>query len=224
MDKETIPFAPPSPCSLPEGEGIVNLDALLRRTPNLWRGRGAVATESAVLSTGFQDLDRALGGGWPAAALAEIIVPAWGIGELHLLLPALRAAQDQGRHLAWIAPPHLPYAPALADAGLDLRRLLLLDGLAGDRELWWSLEKLLRSAVCGLVLAWPRRPGSMAVLRRLQLAAAEGRCLGVLLASGLPTGSPAALRLRLEAGERGLWVHVLKRRGMPDGAAVWVER
>lgn len=207
-----------------ESERTLSLDELLRRTPQLWRGRGAIVAEGAVLPTGFPALDRALGGGWPAAALAEIIVPTPGLGELTLLLPAMRRVQGEGRHLAWIAPPHVPYAPALADAGLDVRRLLLVEGLAGDRELWWSFEKLLRSAACGLVLAWPRRPGSVAVLRRLQLAAAEGQCLGVLLAAGLPSGSPAALRLKLEAAERGLRVHVLKRRGLADGASVWLER
>lgn len=183
-----------------------------------------VTAEGAVFSSGFPNLDRVLGGGWPRAALAEILVPAWGIGELHLLLPAMRAVQGENRHLAWIAPPYPPYAPALAEAGLDLRRLLLLDGLAGDRELWWSLEKLLRSGGCGLVLAWPRRPGSLAVLRRLQLAAAEGGSLGVLLAPEFPAGGPSALRLRLEAAERGLGVRVLKRRGAVDGDSVWLAR
>jgi hypothetical protein len=80
----------------------------------------------------------------------------------------------------------------------------------------------LRSTACGMVLAWPRKPSPFPVLRRLQLAATEGHCLGVLLLSDLPAGTPAALRLRLEAGEQGLWVHILKTRGMPVVNAVLI--
>ncbi|HYE37664.1 translesion DNA synthesis-associated protein ImuA [Methylocaldum sp.] len=197
------------------------LDELLRATPLLWRGRRPQAADSAAIPTGFTELDKALpGSGWPFAALMEIAVPAWGIGELHLLLPAMRHVQQSGKRLAWIAPPYLPYAPALADAGIDLDRLLLLDKLSDDKDIWWSAEKLLRSTACGMVLAWPRKLSPVPVLRRLQLAATEGRCLGVLLLSELPAGTPAALRLRLEAGEQGLWVHILKTRGTPIVNAV----
>ena len=42
-------------------------------------------------------------------------------------MPLFRAATDE-RWIAWIAPPYLPYAPALADAGLPLHRLLLNSG------------------------------------------------------------------------------------------------
>jgi hypothetical protein len=199
------------------------LDELLRTTPLLWRGRRPQAAEGLAIPTGFPELDRAFPeGGWPFAALMEIAVPAWGIGELRLLLPAMRHVQGSGKRLAWIAPPYLPYAPALADAGIDLNRLLLLDRLSNDKDIWWSAEKLLRSTACGMVLAWPRKLSPFPVLRRLQLAATEGRCLGVLLLSELPAGTPAALRLRLEAGEQGLRVHILKTRGMPVVNAVLI--
>ena len=197
------------------------LDELLRATPLLWRGRRPQTAESTAIPTGFPELDRALPeSGWPFPALMEVSVPAWGIGELRLLLPAMRYVQGSGKRLAWIAPPYLPYAPALADAGIDLGRLLLLDRLSNDKDIWWSAEKLLRSTACGMVLAWPRQSSSFPVLRRLQLAAAEGRCLGALLFPDLPADTPTALRLRLEPGEQGLWVHILKARGMPLADAV----
>ncbi|BBA36885.1 uncharacterized protein sS8_4962 [Methylocaldum marinum] len=203
--------------------GRKELDELLRTMPRVWRGRRPQANEGAAIPTGFQALDRALPEeGWPFPALMEIAVPAWGIGELQLLLPAMRYVQESGKRLAWIAPPYLPYAPALADAGIDLNRLLLLDKLSNDKDIWWSAEKLLRSTACGMVLAWPRKLSPFAVLRRLQLAATEGRCLGILLLTALPADTPAALRLRLEAGEQGLWVHILKARGMPLVNAVLI--
>ena len=90
--------------------------------PALWRGGGASTPET--VPTGFRTLDARLpGGGWPLSTLIELLVPAAGVGEIRLLLPALRtlAKADGGepRWIAWLAPPHLPYAPALADAGLD---------------------------------------------------------------------------------------------------------
>ena len=104
-------------------------DALaeLLRHPALWRGGDAGAPET--VPTGFRALDARLpGGGWPLATLIELLVPAAGVGEIRLLLPALRrlttAVGEEPRWVAWLAPPHLPYAPALADAGLDPARML----------------------------------------------------------------------------------------------------
>ena len=73
------------------------------------------------------ELDAELpGGGWPATALIEILPQHEGIGELRILGHTLARLSNEGRSLAWIAPPHLPYAPALQAAGIDLARLLFL--------------------------------------------------------------------------------------------------
>ena len=92
--------------------------------PAIWRGNqlGCVATPG--VPTGFPALDAELpGGGWPAAALTEILPQHEGIGELRILGHALASLSARGRWLAWIAPPYLPYAPALQAAGIDLARL-----------------------------------------------------------------------------------------------------
>ena len=101
--------------------------AELLRHPALWRAGDAGA--AGTVPTGFHALDARLpGGGWPLATLIELLVPAAGVGEVRLLLPALKRlamTQDAApRWVAWLAPPHLPYAPALADAGLDPARML----------------------------------------------------------------------------------------------------
>ena len=54
------------------------------------------------------------GGGWPTGARTEILSGRAGIGELQLVLPALAALSWAGKRVVWLAPPHLPYAPALA--------------------------------------------------------------------------------------------------------------
>lgn len=105
------------------------LDELLRH-PAVWRAAGTQG-EPKTLPTGFRQLDERLpGGGWPLDTLIELLVPASGVGEINLLVPALRelGKGDPGprRWIAWLGPPHLPYAPALASAGLDPGRMLVV--------------------------------------------------------------------------------------------------
>src|ERR1051326_2519764 len=94
------------------------LDHILERH-SVWRG-GRLSASASATPTGFEALDRELpGGGWPRGTLTELLVGRAGIGELRLVLPALAALSWAGRRIAWLAPPHLPYAPALAAGGLD---------------------------------------------------------------------------------------------------------
>ncbi len=97
----------------------------------IWRGKGARSARVA-LPTGFAALDRYLpGGGWPLGPLIEVFVERYGVGELSLLMPAL-AALTGGRGsraptrkwVAWIAPPFVPYAPALQQRGHRRRRVV----------------------------------------------------------------------------------------------------
>ncbi|HET7833421.1 MAG TPA: translesion DNA synthesis-associated protein ImuA [Gallionella sp.] len=189
------------------------LDSLLQH-PGIWRGNQRAQTSEDALPTGFAELDDLLpGGGWPRGALTEILTEREGIGELRLLLPALVRASGQDKWLMWVAPPHVPYAPALAAAGVKLKRLLVATPQAAD-DAWWTVEQALRSGACSAVLAWLTAPDERR-MRRLQLAAETGRTWGVLFraAAAAQQRSPAALRLRLEAAADGLAVHILKRRG-----------
>jgi cell division inhibitor SulA/protein ImuA len=117
----------------------------------------------------------------------------------------------------------VPYAPALAAAGLALKRLLVARTQAAD-DAWWAAEQALRSGACGTVLAWLRAPDERR-MRRLQLAAETGRAWGVLFRPGCAAQerSPAALRLRLVPAASGLAVYVLKRRGGPVNKPVRVD-
>jgi len=190
------------------------------RHPAIWRGNSVGRVTLASVPTGFPRLDAELpGGGWPRGALTEIAFEGEGIGELSLLLPALAALSRGDLWVALIAPPHLPYAPALARAGLDLARVLVVR-TAGAGQTLWAAEQALRSGSCAAVLAWPGSVNERG-LRKLQLAAEAGKAWGVyfLAACAAPPVSPAALRLRLapaeggDAEEEGLRVHIVKRRG-----------
>jgi hypothetical protein len=182
--------------------------------PALWRGEECAPTTQTV-PTGFAPLDRCLpGGGWPQGALTEIASAVSGIGELRLLMPACARLTRAGRWVVFVAPPWIPYAPALAAAGLDPGRLLLVR--TGERrERLWAFEQALQSRSCGAALAWPEAADERS-LRRLQLACERGGSMGILFVPEQATrnASPAALRLRLAPTDDGaLEVRIHKRRG-----------
>jgi hypothetical protein len=193
------------------------LDEILQRHP-VWRG-GALCSALPAVPSGFAGLDRELpGGGWPAGALSEILCGQEGVGELQLVLPALARLSWAGKRIAWLAPPHLPYAPALAAAGIDLARLAVMRA-PGRRDALWAAEQVLRSGSCHALLAW--FPGARyEELRRLAVAAEAGSTWAALFRppQAAHAASPCALRLLLEPAGEALCVHILKRRGAPAAA------
>ncbi len=189
------------------------LQALLQG-PHLWRGDDRAAVAVPSVPSGHAALDALLpGGGWPRAALTELLCTRPGIGELSLLMPALaRLAREENRWIVLVAPPHLPYAPAFAQAGVDLARLVVVNTTQGDDTLW-AMEQALGSGACSAVVGWPSRVSERA-LRRLQLAAETGRAPGFHYATGPATSSSlAALRLQLDPTPAGLSLRLLKVRG-----------
>lgn len=183
--------------------------------PSVWRGRSRAAIPT--LSTGFAALDAGLpGGGWPSHGLVEILTPQPGVGELYLLLPALAtlSKQSPARWCTWVSPPHEPFAPALEAQGVALDRMLVVR----THLPLWAHEQALKSGAASLALAWLPRASPRAI-RRLQLAAEQGRALGVLYRSEhfASEASPAMLRLLLEPrvirGRQGARVSLIKSRG-----------
>jgi hypothetical protein len=190
-------------------------DALRARIERMSRGSHPDdELRPAAQPTGFADFDALLpGGGWPMGAITELMPETQGIGELSLLLPALARLSRAGRYQAWIAPPCLPYPPALARHGFVLDRLVLVQAHDAQAVLW-AAEQALRCPAIGAVLAWPAALDDRRV-RRLQLAAETGGSCGLLYRppSAALQSSPAALRLRLRALSPGLHVEIQKARG-----------
>lgn len=178
---------------------------------------------AGTVPTGFDELDRYLpGGGWPIGAITEIFLERYGIGELSLLMPALSSLSGAAARqwIVWIAPPFVPYAPALHRCGLDLSRVLLVHPsgtkagatkqhamkAAGRNErknnekkdVLWATEQAIRSRSSAVVLAWVETADAT-VLRRMQLGAEENACWTVLFRpmAAVTKSSPAALRLKL---------------------------
>ncbi|WP_150600881.1 translesion DNA synthesis-associated protein ImuA [Pandoraea fibrosis] len=214
----------------------------------LWRASELARCQRAGHTTGFAALDAELpGAGWPHGAVTELLSERPGIGEWRLLAPALRDLTQAGKPVMVIAPPMLPYAPALAGWGIDLRWLSVVmhpprqtrpaarargerGGRGGreirteDRDMLWCAEQALKSACCGAVLTW-LPAATPEQIRRLQVAAGGGETLAWVVRgpAAVATASAAPLRLGLSVGEGSrLGVQFHKRRGPPRLEPLWL--
>ncbi|MFP6793690.1 MAG: translesion DNA synthesis-associated protein ImuA [Pseudomonadales bacterium] len=198
------------------------LNGLLEKT-GLWRASSIDADYKQHCSTGFTNLDQELpGAGWPVDGVTEFLHNRAGIGELRLLAPALaRMTHEQNRWVLFVSPPYIPYPPALAQAGIDLTRVIVSQPRA-PKDYLWVLEKALASQSCSAVIAWPGRIHEKQI-RRLQLASKDGYSWGILFRpeESSKNASPAELRLRLRPlpgyspgkDNSAIAVKILKRRG-----------
>lgn len=211
-------FSMPSHTARTTAELRARLEQMMRRAALPLSDEGP-----AALHPGHAGLDTLLpGGGWPLGALTELLSDHCGIGELELLLPALQQLAHRGRCLIWIAPPYVPYAPALVQRGLMPERLLWIR-VERPQAALWAAEQALRCPAVGAVLGWAGHIVDRS-LRRLQLAAESGRTLAILHrpAAAAHEPSPAALRLQLQPLADALGVEVRKARGGRAGVQLRV--
>ena len=216
----TFVVAPVLPASSPASQVAIAMPsrdeaalADLLRHPGIWRRGTKPGPSGTAQPTGVAELDALLpDGGWPRGALSEILVEHDGIGECSLLLPALAALTQARQRVVLVAPPYIPYAPAFAEAGIDLAQLVQIDAGAADTH--WTAEQCLRAGCCGAVLNWLPQ-ADYRQLRRLQLAAETGTAIGFIFRplSAATQTSPAALRLKLTGTEQGPRIEILKCRG-----------
>jgi len=194
---------------------VVALDVLLS-DPRVWRGQASTALPAPAQPTGHAALDAALPwGGWPEAALTELLLPADGVGELRLLLPTLARLTQGGQDIAIVAPPYLPYPDGWRQAGVDFGHVHVVQ--ANTRDALWASEQCLRAGCLSAVLCWPLQADDRA-LRRLQVAADTGHAMGFAFrdARAERNPSPAALRIAIDSATpdgRPAQLRVLKCRG-----------
>lgn len=194
----------------------------LLKDANIWRASSLDDRFTRGISTGYKTLDEHLpGSGWPEDGVTELLHDQYGIGELRLLSPALaQLSQIQSRWLLWVAPPYIPYPPALVNAGIDLASILVVRPKSKD-DVLWVLEKALASKSCSAVLAWPGNINEKQI-RRLQVASKEGNSWSILFRPlrAAIHASPAELRIQLHATRTSplltntsIDLKILKRRG-----------
>lgn len=179
----------------------------------VWRANQMGSCRSPVVSTCHPKLDRELpNGGWPAASLIELLLQQPGIGEMHLLRPALSVIAKQ-RRIALVQPPHLPNIGAWSAWGMAPERLLWIKA-ARNADALWSAEQILRNGSCGALLFWQTHVRSEA-LRRLHLAAQTSDIVFWMIRplATAQDSSPAPLRLALRPASAGVAIDIVKRRG-----------
>jgi len=83
---------------------VVSLNVLLE-AGRLWRGQAPLACPASPEPTGHAVLDAALpGGGWPEAALSEILLPADGGATSPWSRRRMCPSRAHGSLPAWISP------------------------------------------------------------------------------------------------------------------------
>jgi protein ImuA len=144
--------------------------------------------------------------------LVELLLQQPGIGEMHLLRPAL-VTLSKNRRIALIEPPYRPNSAACKFLGLTCPNILWVRAPTTANALW-SAEQVLRNGSCGAVLLWQKNIRSEA-LRRLNLAAQTTDTTFWLLRplSAAADASPAPLRIALRPAVGGISAEIIKRRG-----------
>lgn len=241
----------------------VSLDASTLARLGVLHGTEALLPSRAVLGLDWPELEKALpDGGLPRGVIELAAMPRMsgfsrGIshafesmrgGTTTIAIAAVRAvhAADENAWCVWCAPDHAPslYAPALAQAGVDLDRLLVVRAPAP--ALSRTVVKAASSGAFGLVVVdLPRGTvqdrdrksvstglGSergmgrspmvgnegVVVTRKLALAAEEYGTTSLLLTSALTPRSvpwPVTMRLEVERRPDSLAVRVAKDRRGP---------
>ena len=192
----------PSPASGPRGRLIFALDATASREPS-WDQAMAIQASMFSETAGLGGLSVQL---CHYGGFHEFSASPWCQQSPELLARMTRA----GHPVVVIAPPYIPYAPAWLAAGVALSQLEIVD--ASPRDALWAFEQCLRSGACAAVVGWPRQADAQA-LRRLQVAADSGDCLGFVLRERRHAMNPSPAVLRLEHDGEG-W-RVRKCRGGP---------
>ena len=156
----------------------------------------------------------------PRGALTEVSGP-YGSGKTEALLKFIAAHQQALGRVAWIEDRFTAYPTGFLQQGVDLSRLLFIEGGA---ESIWAAHQVLRSQIFGAVVIFVREATLSASeprveLRRLQLSAEQSNaCVFLLTHQPRPQGASWPLALQLRANPDTRRLDVLKA-GSARGAA-----
>ena len=178
--------------------------------PTLWRASQLALGGQRRLPSEHGGLDEALGGGWPLGALIELLPEHAGIGEVHLLCPALARLADRRQPTLLLNPPYTPSMQCWAAWGLRPDDVVWVR-TSSPRDTTWAATQILHNQSCAALLCWAHATAYADLLQWHRLAH-RGSALVVLYrppdASRLD--SPAGLRVGLRAIPGGLRASFLK--------------
>jgi len=188
---------------------------LASRPDSIWLSDQITTYRSKPISSGYRELDQQLPkNGWPPSVLTELLLANPGVGELRLLASTLMNITQAGKTIVLLAPPHLAIAASLAEFGIEMSKVTLIEAEKPADKIW-AVEQALKSASFGALLCWlPQARDDH--LRRLQLAAAGTQGLTFLFRplDAQDQASPAPLRMLCKPLSIGrLSVEIIKRRG-----------
>jgi protein ImuA len=190
----------------------------------IWRGDALGSSPDQIVSSGFDELDKALpGGGWSTHSLTELLLPAEGLGEIRLLSQPLKHITQDGRNILLVDPPHLPYMHAWENLNIDSRRILMVK-VSKSAERLWVIEQGIKSAAFGTIICW-LPVASPQALRKLQIIARAAASLIFLFRPASAQFEPSAAPLRIllaPAKRHTLSVRLLKRRGASIDLPIYI--
>ncbi len=193
----------------------------LLQTSKLCQGSQQKSLRPAA-STGYVELDNQLGcGGWPQAAISELLLSQHGIGEIRLLSPLLAKLSLNSGHITWINPPYSPYAPALHGQGLQLEKILVVQTKTNSESIW-AAQQAMASQSSSAVLLWLSDQPLDNEIRKLNLAAQRGNCWGIILRNikYQQQASAAILRIAMQLQNSQLHLSIIKQPGNRNGQKV----
>lgn len=138
---------------------------------------------SDTLATGYENLDKVLSRGFPAAGMIHIESPL-GCGEMRLMLSVLQQQKRQDDKLyMFIDPPFELNAEFLLAQNIALTQLLVIHTNKAEDALW-SAEQSAKSGACCAIFMWQKKLKHIQI-RKLEHAALQGACYCVWLQSHL---------------------------------------
>ncbi|MBN2475205.1 MAG: hypothetical protein JXB62_11390 [Pirellulales bacterium] len=208
----------------------VQIETLRRQISRLEGGQRP--RDTAPVATGCGPLDRLLPErGLRRGTLVEWLAAGAGSGAETLALQAARQACRDGGTLIVLDRRREFYPPAAARLGIELERLMLVYA-TGEADNAWALDQALRCPGVAAIVAWPEQLDGR-TFRRLQLAAEQGRGLGLLIRPPAARSEPSWADVRLlveplpaepsQAEKRRLRICLLRCRGGTDGRSIDVE-
>lgn len=178
--------------------------------PLLWRASQLAPGGPRYIPSGYDTLNDALGGGWPLGALIELLPEHAGIGEVHLVRPALMHLTDRRQPIVLLNPPHTPSMQCWAAWGLNPDDVIWVS-TSSPADTAWAATQVLNHQSSAALLCWA---GTIAYADLLQLhrLARRSATLTILYRPRAAAihDSPARLRIALHATYAGIETLFLK--------------
>ncbi|MDX2424311.1 MAG: SulA-like leucine-rich domain-containing protein [Amphritea sp.] len=114
-----------------------------------------------------------------AGKVTEIVLQGSDVGQMTMLLPLLAQLSKDDRWFAWIAPPASLPKSLLEAAGIDLKKVMLLQPDQSHSTYQLACQAL-KAGTCHAVISWP---GSLSndQLTGLEDAAVNGNSHGIVI-------------------------------------------